>query len=81
MTDLGMNEVFVINVIDLLGLNDFSFIKKFEGNILSSLFVLGDFDFTKSSLSKNSSDFIVFKLEFLDILTLSFLHIIFLNVL
>lgn len=60
VADLWMNKVFVIDVINLLGLDDLTFVKKFEGDVLAGLFVLGHFDFTEAALSEDSADLIVF---------------------
>lgn len=49
MRDLGMNKVLIVNVINLLGLDDFSFFKKLESYELAILFILGNFDFTEST--------------------------------
>ena len=69
-----MNKVFVIDVINLLGLDDLTFVKKFEGDVLAGFFVLGHFDFTESTLSEDSADLVVFQLEFFYGLAFSFLH-------
>ena len=74
VADLWMNKVFIIDVINLLGLDDLTFVKKFEGDILAGFFVLGHFDFTESTLSEDSADLVVFQLELSDCLTFSFLH-------
>jgi len=60
MADLRMNEIFIIDVIDLLSFDNFTLVEQFEGNILSGFFVFGNLDFTESSLTQDSSDFIVF---------------------
>lgn len=80
MADLWMNKVFVIDVINLLGLDDLTFVKKFEGDILAGFFVLGHFDFTEAALSEDSADLVVFQLELSDGLTFSFFHGICLNI-
>lgn len=77
MADLRMNEVLIIDVIDLLGLDNFALIEELQGDILASLLILGDFDLSKATLSENSADLVVFKLELLDGLTFSLLHRIF----
>ncbi len=74
VTDLGMDEVFIINVIDLLGFDDFAFVEQFEGNVFSCFFVFGHLDFTETTLTEDSSDFVVFELELSDALSFSFLH-------
>ena len=38
-----MNEIFIIHVIDLLGLDDFALVEKFEGDVFSGFFVFGNF--------------------------------------
>jgi len=80
MADLGVDELFIINMIDLLSLDDLALIKKFEGDILAGLFVFGHFDLTKTSLAENSSHFVVLQFEFSDSLSFTFLHGIFLNI-
>jgi hypothetical protein len=77
VTDLGMDEVFVIDVIDLLGFDDFAFIEQFEGNVFSGFFVFGHLDFTETALTEDSSNLVVFELELSDALSFSFLHGIF----
>jgi len=74
VADLRMNKVFIIDVINLLGLDDLTFVKKFEGDVLAGFFVLGHFDFTESTLSEDSADLVVFQLELSDGLAFSFLH-------
>jgi hypothetical protein len=71
---LRMNKVFVIDMIDLLGLNNIPLIEKFECNIFSGLFVLSNLNFTEASLTKNPSDLIILKLKFSDGLCFAFLH-------
>lgn len=80
MTDLRMDEVFVINVVDLLGFDDLPLVQKFQGYVLSRFFVLSDLHLTESSLAEDSSHFVVFEFQFSDCLTLSFSHRIFLNI-
>ena len=53
VTDLGMDEVFVIDVIDLLGFDDFAFVEQFEGNVFSGFFVFGHLDFTEAALTES----------------------------
>lgn len=72
-----MDEVFVVDVVDLLCLDDLSFVQKFEGDVFSGFFILGDFDFAKASFAEDSADFVVFEFEFSDGLALSFSHRIF----
>lgn len=80
VTDLRVNEVFIIDVIDLLCLDDLSLIQEFEGYVFSRLFVLGHFDLTEPSLTENSANLVVLEFQFSDCLALSFLHGIFLNI-
>ena len=61
MTDLRMDEVFVIDVVDLLGFDDLPLVQKFQGHVLSRLFVLGDLHLTEPSLAEDSSHFVVFE--------------------
>lgn len=75
-----MDEVFIIDVIDLLGLDDLALIEQLQGNVLSGFFVFGNLHFTEPTLTKNSTDLVVFKLEFSNSLALSFLHGICLNI-
>jgi hypothetical protein len=56
-----MDEVFVIDVVDLLGFDDLTLIQKLQGHVLSRLFVLGDLHLTEPSLAEDSSDFVVFE--------------------
>ncbi len=72
-----MDEVFVIDVIDLLGFDDFAFVEQFEGHVFSSFFVFGHLHFTEASLAEDSTDFVVFELQLSDALSFSFLHGIF----
>lgn len=69
-----MDEVFIINVIDLLGFDDFAFVEQFEGNVFSGFFVFGHLNFTEATLTEDSSDFVVFELKLSDALSFSFLH-------
>lgn len=62
VTDLGVDEVFIINVINLLGLDDFPLVEEFQGNILSGFFVLGHLDFTEATLAQNPTNLIVLQL-------------------
>jgi hypothetical protein len=79
VTDLRVHEVFVIDVIDLLGLDDLALVQKLQSHILSGLFILGHLDLSETTLAQDSSDFVVFKLQLFDGLPFSLLHRIFLN--
>jgi hypothetical protein len=69
-----MNKIFIINVINLLGFNDFTLVKEFQSDIFSGFFVFGYFYFAKPTLTEDSSYFIIFQLELSDSLSFSFLH-------
>ena len=57
MGDLGVDEVLIEDVVDLLGLDDFAFLEHFEGDIFSIFLVLGDLDFSESTLIRGESTF------------------------
>ena len=46
-----MHEVFIIDVVDLLGLDDLAFVEQLEGYVLAGLLVLGNLDLTEPSLA------------------------------
>jgi len=48
--NLRMNEVLIIDVINLLSLDNLTFVQKFESHILSSFFIFGHLDFTEATL-------------------------------
>ena len=77
MADLWMNEIFIIHVIYLLGLDDFAFVEKFEGDVFSGFFVFGNFHLTEPTLTEDPSNLVVFQLQFSDSLSFPFLHGIF----
>jgi hypothetical protein len=52
MRDLGVNEILIVDVIDLLGLDDLSLVEKLQGNILSGLFVFGDLNLAETTYFK-----------------------------
>ncbi len=70
-----MDVVFIKNVIDLLCLDDFSFVEKFQSNVFSGLFVFGDFNFSEASLAEDSAHLIILEFEFSDSFALVFLHL------
>lgn len=80
VADLGVDEVFIIDVVDLLGLDNLALVEEFECNVLSGLFVLGHLHLTEPALSEDSTDFVVLQLQFSNGLVLTFLHGIFLNI-
>lgn len=47
MGNLRMNEIFVVDMIDLLGLNNLSFFEELECNEFSILLILSNFDFAE----------------------------------
>jgi hypothetical protein len=77
VADLGMNKVFIIDVVDLLSLDDLALVEQFEGDVLACLFVFGDLDLAEATLAEDSSDLVVFQLELFDGLSFTFLHGIF----
>jgi hypothetical protein len=59
VADLGVDEVFIIDVVDLLGLDDLAFVEQFERDVLSGLFVLGHFNLAEPTLTEDSTDLVV----------------------
>lgn len=45
--DLGMDEILIVHVVNLLGLDDLALLEKFEGHELAILLVLGYLDFAE----------------------------------
>ena len=46
-----MDEVFIIDVIDLLGLDDFTLVEQLQRHVLAGLLVLGDLDLAETTLT------------------------------
>ena len=52
VVDLGVDEVLVVDVVDLLGLHDLMLVEEFQGDILAGLLVLGDLDLAETTWIK-----------------------------
>jgi hypothetical protein len=50
--DLGVHEVLVVDVVDLLRLHDFVLVQQFQCHVLAALFVLGHLDPAEAALVK-----------------------------
>ncbi len=82
MVDLGVDEVLVVDVVDLLGLDDVSLVEQLEGVVLSRLFVFGDLHLSETTCVSYSltfaecpTNFVVFELHLLDGLAFLLLHV------
>ena len=49
VADLGVDEIFIVDVIYLLGLHDLVLVEQLEGNVFAGLLVLGNLDFAEAA--------------------------------
>lgn len=59
VVDLGVDEVLVVDVVDLLGLHDLMLVEQLESHVLASLLVLGHLHLAEASLAEHPPDLIV----------------------
>lgn len=81
VVDLGVDEVLVVDVVDLLRLDDLALLEEFESHVFAVLLVLGHLDFAEApcirfsdTFAQSPSDFEVVELKFFNTLGLHFLH-------